>query len=60
MNIELKSELIKIVEELPPESSCLDYKVLPYENDNISELIKDICAFLNSEEAYGKNKFIII
>lgn len=60
MNIELKSELIKIVEELPSESSCLDYKALPYENDNISELIKDICAFLNSEEAYGKNKFIII
>lgn len=60
MNIELKSELIKIVEELPPESSCLDYKVLPYENDKINELIKDLCAFLNSEEAYGKNKFIII
>ena len=60
MNIELKSELIKIVEELPSESSCLDYKALPYENDNISELIKDICAFLNGEEAYGKNKFIII
>lgn len=60
MNVELKSELIKIVEELPPESSCLDYKALPYGNDNISELIKDICAFLNSEEAYGKNKFIII
>ena len=60
MNIELKSELIKIVEELPPECSCLDYKVLPYENDKINELIKDLCAFLNSEEAYGKNKFIII
>lgn len=60
MNIELKSELIKIVEELPPEGSCLDYKVLPYENDKINELIKDLCAFLNSEEAYGKNKFIII
>ena len=60
MNVELKSKLIKIVEELPPESACLDYKILPYENSNISELIKDLCAFLNSEEAYGKDKFIII
>lgn len=60
MNVELKSELIKIVEELPSEGACLDYKLFPYENDKINELIKDLCAFLNSEEAYGKNKFIII
>ena len=60
MNIELRSELIKIIEELPSENSCLDYKLLPYGDGDMNELIKDLCAFLNSEEAYGKNKFIII
>lgn len=60
MNEELKKELIRIIDELPSENSCLDYKAFPYENSNIHELIKDLCAFLNSEEAYGKNKFIVI
>ena len=60
MKNDLKSELIGIIDELPDENSCLDYKTFPYENDKINELIKDLCAFLNSEEAYGKNKFIII
>lgn len=57
---DFKSELINIIDELPDENSCLDYKTFPYENDRINELIKDLCSFLNSEEAYGKNKFIII
>lgn len=60
MNDELKRNIIKIINELPDENSCLDYKTMPYENDKIHELIKDICAFLNSEEAYGKDKYIII
>jgi hypothetical protein len=60
MNEKLKIELNKIINELPDESSCLDYKIMPYENDKIHELIKDLCAFLNSEEAFGKDKYIII
>lgn len=60
MKEELKKELMRIIDELPSENSCLDYKSFPYENSNIHELIKDLCAFLNSEDAYGKNKFIVI
>lgn len=60
MNDELKRNIIKIIDELPDENSCIDYKIMPYENDNIHELIKDLCAFLNSEEAYGKDKYIIM
>ena len=60
MKEELKKELMRIIDELPSENSCLDYKAFPYENSNIHELIKDLCAFLNSEDAYGKNKFIVI
>ena len=60
MNYELLVELKKIIDELPSENSCLDYKLFPYENSKFSEFIKDLCAFLNSEEGYGRNKFIII
>lgn len=60
MNKELINELIRIVEQLPDENSCLDYKLFPYENDKSAELVKDLCAFLNSEEGYKKDKYIII
>ena len=60
MNYELQAELRRIIDELPSENSCLDYKAFPYENSKFSEFIKDLCAFLNSEDGYGKNKFIII
>ena len=60
MSDELRRNITRIIDELPDENSCLDYKIIPYENDKIHELIKDICAFLNSEEAYGKDKYIII
>ena len=60
MNLDLKKEIYRILDELPDENSCLDYKLMPYKGgEDKSELLKDICAFLNSEEAYEKDKYII-
>ncbi len=60
MDSEVKRNILKIIDELPDENSCLDYKAIPYENSKMHELIKDINAFLNSEEAYERDKYIII
>ena len=60
MNRELINELIKIIDQLPDENSCVDYKLYPYENEKTYEFVKDLCAFLNSEESYNKDKYIII
>ena len=61
MDEESKEQLINILKELPDENSCIDYKEIPYRKDKNStaSFIKDICAFVNSSEAFGKNKFII-
>src|SRR5699024_1269503 len=42
--------------------STIDYKVQEYnlQSDDKWEMIKDIIAMLNSEEAFGKNKYIIL
>jgi len=60
MNEELIGKLIRIVEQLPDENSCLDYKLFPYDNEKMPEFVKDLCAFLNSEEAYNKDKYVMI
>ena len=62
MDEELKKKLLKILEELPDENCCLDYKEIPYKEEkyNKASFIKDICGFINSSEAYGKDKFIIL
>lgn len=62
MDEELNKKLIKILKELPDENCCLDYKEMPYKEEkyNKASFIKDICGFVNSSEAYGKDKFIII
>ena len=62
MDEELKKKLLKILVELPDENCCLDYKEIPYKEEkyNKASFIKDICGFLNSSEAYGKDKFIIL
>lgn len=62
MDEEIKNKLIKILEELPDENCRLDYKEIPYREEKYSKasFIKDICGFLNSSEAYGKDKFIIL
>lgn len=59
MDEEIKMELNKIIDELPGESSWLDYKERPYNPGQMVDLIKDINAFLNSEQSYGRNKYII-
>lgn len=60
MDDELKEKLLTILEDLPSECSWLDYKMVPYDKYQKAELIKDVCAFLNCTESYGKDKFIII
>ena len=59
MNEEIKEELNLILNELPQENAWLDYKADPYKTSDIGGLINDLSAFLNSEQSYGKNKYII-
>lgn len=52
-----------ILNELPVEGPCLDYKedYEGYKNKfKKSEFIKDLCGFLNSIDGYKKDKYIII
>lgn len=51
----------KIVNEQINEKATLDYKVEDYNlKENKYEFLKDIIAMLNSDEALGKDKFIIL
>ncbi len=59
MNEEIKIEINRILNELPTENSWLDYKAEAYKKTELPGLINDLCAFLNSEQSYGKNKYII-
>ena len=59
MDEEIKKELNKILDELPGENSWLDYKATPYKPSDIGDLVNDLSAFLNSEQSYGRNKYII-
>lgn len=60
MNIENKIK--SIIEDEVNEKSKLDYKVQEYnlQSKDKWEVIKDVIAMLNSEEAFGENKFIIL
>lgn len=53
-------KLYAILNELPDENSYLDYKEIPYLDKQRTEFIRDLCAFLNSNESYGEDKFIIL
>lgn len=59
MNDEVKFELNRILNELPTENSWLDYKAKAYDKIELAGLTNDLCAFLNSEQSYGRNKYII-
>lgn len=59
MDEETKKELNNILNDLPTENCWLDYKADPYKSSDIGDLINDFSAFLNSEQSYGKNKYII-
>ena len=57
---EVRDEILKILSDLPSECSWLDYKISTYDQNHKAEFIKDVCAFLNCTESYGKNKYIIV
>lgn len=59
MDEKLVDRLCSIIDELPDEGAEIDYKVIPYKLDNRAEFVRDLCAFLNCEESYGKDKYII-
>lgn len=60
MDEKIKETLYKIINELPDECSWLDYKEIPYLDKQRAEFIRDLCAFLNSNESFEKDKYIII
>ncbi len=51
--------IIEILSKLPSECAYLDYKEIPYLKDHYHDLIKDVIAMLNSEEAIGHDKAIV-
>ncbi len=62
MDEKLYKKLDDILDNLPSENAWVDYKLEFYDYKNLNknaEIIKDICAFLNSIDGYGMDKFII-
>ena len=53
-------KVIDILQKLPSEGPCIDYKVIPYKKNQNHEFLRDVIAMLNSEVAAGKDKFIVI
>lgn len=60
MDSQLKEKILNILNEMPSENCCIDYKVIDEYKGNMGAFLKDLCAFLNSIEGYGKDKFIIL
>lgn len=56
----IEEEIIKILTLKPSECAYLDYKEVPYMTNKKHDFIKDVIAMLNSEEAYAKDKVIVI
>lgn len=55
----VKSNIKKILESKASESNTLDYKSKEYTKDGLSDFFRDTISFLNSNESYGKDKYII-
>ena len=55
----IKNVVLNILDNLPSEGPCLDYK-MGYPKNKKAELIKDVCGFLNSIDGLGHDKFIVI
>ncbi len=53
-------EVRRILDSLPCECPCIDYKQIPYINEKKFEFIIDVVALLNCEEAMGYDRYIII
>lgn len=51
--------VIKLLSKLPGECAWIDYKVQVYSKEKMSDAIKDSIAMLNSNEAFGKDKYLI-
>lgn len=60
MDEHLKEKIFNILNELPFENCCIDYKAIDEYKGNMGAFLKDLCSFLNSIEGYGKDKFIIL
>lgn len=62
MSQSIENKIKKIINNKENEKSTLDYKVKEYNlsKNNKWEMIKDVIAMLNSNEAFGKDKFIIL
>lgn len=56
----VEDSVIEILEKRPSECSYIDYKLTPYTKAKNHEFVRDIIAMLNSEEAIGKDKYIVI
>ena len=55
----VKNVVLNILDNLPSEGPCLDYK-RGYPKNKKAELIKDVCGFLNSIDGLGQDKYIVI
>lgn len=53
-------KVIEVLQRLPSEEPCVDYKIVPYTKNQNHDFLKDVIAMLNSEAGVGKDKFIII
>lgn len=60
MDVQLKEKIFNILNEIPSENCCIDYKTIDEYKGNMGAFLKDLCSFLNSIEGYGKDKFIIL
>lgn len=49
----------EVLDRLPSEEPCVDYKIFPYKENQRHEFLKDVISMLNSEEGMGKDKYII-
>lgn len=55
----IEDDIREILIKKPSECAYLDYKIVPYNSNNKHDFVKDVIAMLNSEEAIGKDKFIV-
>lgn len=53
-------KVIEILQKLPSEGPSIDYKVKPYKENQNQAFLRDVIAMLNSEQAAGDDKFIIV
>lgn len=60
--MEIEDKVRELLEKEINEKPTLDYKVMDYDlsSDKKFEVVKDVIAMLNSEEAYDKDKFIFL